>query len=240
MSAPGLSLIVDTQGNPMAGTFGNVLPTTNIAGTTTGTSAGVCIGGLNPASKLTALSLDAYGSLTVRPGVCPTYSCTSLSTVATGTTAGKSMMSIVNASATNYTRVVALYAQCPPQVNTTGGLLGIGSGTSYVQIVFGLYRITGHSGGTLLTKVAADPGDDTTLDTGITVRVGATVTGQATAPSYAWDAAYNAALPIGPRPDMCLKVCTLPPGFGLSINNVNALSASVAFLMTVTCSQNSA
>lgn len=235
----GPAIIVDQLGNPISGTFGKVLPTTNIAGTATGTSAGVPIGGLNPSSLLTPLAIDPYGSLTVRPGVCPTFSAVTTSLVSTGITSGKSMLSIMNASVTNWCRVVAVYAQCPPQVNTTSGLLGIGSGTSYTQIIFGVYRMTGHSGGTLLTKVAADPTDDAALDANITIRTGATITGQASAPMGAWDASYDAAVPIGPRADMCLKVWTLPPGgYGLTITNVNTLSTAISFLMTATCSQN--
>jgi hypothetical protein len=151
------------------------------------------------------------------------------------------MLSIVNNSATTWARLVWFIAQCPPQANTTGGLLGIGSGTSYTQIPFGLYRISGHTGGTALAKVSADPTDDNTLDADCTVRIGATITGKAANPSYVWDAAYNGSVPMGPRPDMCVKVHTIPPGGnGLGIFCQNALSTSVGFLLMATCSQNSA
>lgn len=233
-----LSLLVDASGNPLAGTFGKPLPTANIAGASTGTSAGVAVGGLNPQSLLTPVGIDAYGALTIRPGVCPTHSSNSASPVPTGTAAGKSMLSMFNASTTTWQRVAAIIALCPPQINTSGGLLGIGSGTSYTSIYFGIYRITGHSGGTSLTPVMADPADDSILDPGFTVRVGATVTGLASAPSYTWDAAYNGLIPVGPRPDLCMKVWTMPPGYGLVVRNLNAVSTSIGFMMNVTCAQN--
>lgn len=232
------SIIVDVNGNPMAGTFGAVLPTTNILGTSTGTSAGLAVGGLNPSAKLTALAIDAYGALTIRPGVCPTHTTALPTAVATTAAAGKIMLSLFNGSATTWQRVAAIYATCPPQVNTQGGLLGIGSGTSYVQIPFGIYRITGHSGGTAYTPVCADPSDDATLDPAFTVRTGATVTGAAANPNYVWDAAYNGGIPVGPRPDMCMKVWTMPPNSGLCLRNITALGTSVNFLLSVTCAQN--
>lgn len=226
------SILSDVAGNLAVGTFGS--PTTTVGGK----PAGISIGGTNQAGNLTPLAIDAYGSLTIRPGVCPTWTASSVTTVATGTTAGKNMLSIFNGSATTYQRIAGLYAQCPPQVNTQAGLLGIGSGTSYTQVIFGIYRITGHSGGTLLTPVTADPGDDGTLDAACTVRISSTVTGVAASPSFCWDAAYNGAMAVGPRPDLCMKVLTMPPGSGLVVRMPTALSTSVGFLMTITCAQN--
>lgn len=228
------SIPSDALGNLAVGAFGSTQAI--VSGSR---PSGVVIGGLNGSNVVTPLSFDSYGSLTVRPGVCPTWTASSVSTVSTTVSSGKSMMSIVNNSSTTWARIAGLYAMCPPQSNTTSGLLGIGSGTSYTQVIFGMYRITGHSGGTLLTKVAADPSDDSTLDASCTVRVGATVTGAATSPSYCWDAAYDGSKPVGPRPDICMKVWTLPPGgYGLTVTNINALSTAVGFLMTVTCAQN--
>ena len=236
--APGPSLITDVSGNPLAGTFGKTLPTTNVFGENTGQSAGLAAGGIGPSGQLTPLTIDAYGALTIRPGVCPTWTATSTANVATGTGAGKSMLSVFNASQKNWMRIAAIFATCPPQINTQGGLLGIGSGTSYMQVPFGVFRMAGHAGGTLLTKVAADPSDDASIDPACTVRVGATISGLAAAPNYVWDAAYNGSLPVGPRPDLCMKVWTMPPGYGFSINNLNALGGTVGFLMSITCAQN--
>ena len=226
------TVISDPSGNLATGPFGSPLQSA------TGKYAGVAIGGLNGSSNLTPFGIDAYGSLTVRPGVCPTHTTTGQVVVSTGTTSGKVMMSFYNNSSTYFQRVAALYATCPPQVNTTSGLAGIGSGTSYTPIYFGLYRITAHSGGTLCTSVMADPNDDAILSPDFTVRTGSTITGKATSANFAWDAAYDGSKPVGPRPDMCMKVWTMPPGYGFAICNVNALSTSVNFLMTVTCAQN--
>ena len=226
------SIQSDTSGNLAVGPFGQPLVSA------TGAMAGLSIGGINPAGRLSPLPIDAYGSVTMRPGVCPTHSSNSVSPVVTGTTAGKNMMSMFNASTTTWQRVAAIIALCPPQINTSGGLLGIGSGTSYTPIYFGIYRITGHSGGTSLTPVCADPADDASLDPGFTVRTGATVTGIAAAPNYTWDAAYNGLIPVGPRPDLCMKVWTMPPGSGLVVRNMSALSTSIGFMMNVTCAQN--
>lgn len=238
MDVSPLALIVDARGNPLGGTFGSTLSQTNILGVATGAGAGMPVGGLDPSQRLAPLAIDAYGALTIRPGVCATSTATSATPVATGTTAGKNMLSVFNGSATTWQRVAAIYAQCPPQINTQGGLLGIGSGTSYTQILFGLYRITGHSGGTPLTPVCADPADDAGLDANYSVRVGATVTGIAASPNFVWDAAYNGGMAIGPRPDLCMKVWTMPPNSGLVIRNTTAIGTTVGFVMSITCAQN--
>lgn len=231
------SLLVDQAGNPCAGTFGAPLPTSNILGTSTGVSAGVPLGGINPQGVLTPLAVDAAGSITTRPAQALTHATSSVGVVGTGTSAGKNMLTIMNASTTTTQRIVALFASCPPQVNTQGGLLGIGSGTSYTPIIFGTYRMTGHSGGTLLAPMTSDPADDGLIDPGVSVRAGSTATGVSAAPTFAWDAAYNGAMPIAARLDGSAKLITLPPGAGLCVRNMYALGTNVSFLLNVVCVQ---
>lgn len=239
---PGLSVIVDASGNPLAGTFGAPLPTTNIAGTSTGSSSGLCMGGLSSTTqRLTPLMLDATGSLIVRQALTTTMACFPTTQVGTGSTAGKSMMSFWNGSSSVVMRFLAFTATCPPQVNTSGTLLGLtGSTTSYTQVMMGVYRITGHSGGTLGTLISHDPADDSMVDPLVTARVGATVTGEMGAPICVWDAAYNSRLAIGGRPDQNLKVWTMPPGSGLHIKCLTTLGGtnSVNFYLGAIMAQN--
>lgn len=231
------SFLVDQAGNPCAGTFGAPLPTSNILGASTGVSAGIPLGGLNPAGNLTPFAVDPSGSLTTRPAQLLTHATSSVGVVGTGTGAGKNMLTVLNGSTTVTQRIVALFASCPPQVNTQGGLLGIGSGTSYTPIIFGTYRITGHSGGTVLSPMAPDPADDGGIDANFSVRAGSTVTGLSAGPTFAWDAAYNGALPIAGRLDAMAKLITLPPGVGLCVRNMYALGTNVSFLLNVVCVQ---
>jgi len=230
-----LSLLVDAQGNPCSGTFGSPLPTTNIAGASTGKSAGLPIGGLSPSGNLIPLSLDATGAVKTQNTAMMTVIATSQSTVVTGTAAGRVMISAYNASATTWQRVVGIFAQCPPQVNTSGGLLG--TSTSYLQVPFGVYRITGHSGGTLLVPEPLDPSDDAGQDPAYTVRTGSTVTGRAAAATLIWDAAYNGTSNIGGRPDITAKQWTMPPGYGIAVVLTQAISISVPFFMSITTTQ---
>jgi len=232
-----LSLLVDASGNPCAGTFGSALPTANIAGASTGKSAGLPIGGLAPSGQLTALAVDADGAVITHNGASLTAIATSQSTVATGTASGKVMISAFNASATSWMRLIGIFMECPPQVNTSGGLLG--TSTSYMQVPFGIYRITGHTGGTLLTPMCLDPSDDASLDGAYTVRTGATVTGKAANASLIWDAAYDGSANIGTRPDLSAKLWTMPPGYGLAVILTQSLAGSVPFFVSMTCTQSS-
>lgn len=234
------SLLVDAAGNPCAGTFGSTLPTSNIAGVTTGQSAGLCMGGLQAGTnKLSPLMLDATGALVIRQALAITMGVFPPLVQGTGTAAGRSMMSFWNGSQTNTLRFLAFTATCPPQVNTSGTLLGLtGTTTTYTQVMFGAYRISNHTGGAAASFVAHDPSDDALVDTAISIRLGATITGENPAPLVVWDAAYNSRLAIGGRADQNAKVWTMPPNSGLHVKCLSSLQANVNFYLGAVVAQN--
>lgn len=234
----GPNVILDARGVPVGAPVGSPPPLVDAAGNKVAAATSVPISGLNANGNLQMFALDATGALTVRNALAPTWTFCSNAAVSTTTTAGRSMLSIYNASTTNYQRVVSLFANCPPQLGQSGTLLG-SSSTSYQTIFFGAYRITGHTGGTLLTGVAHDALDDAALDVGVcTVRYGATVSGEGAASLYQWDAAYNGRQPVGTRADIGARVWTLPPTSGLHFKCLTTLSTAVGFLMTATLAQN--
>lgn len=235
-----LSLIVDAQGNPCSGTFGSPLATTNIAGASTGKSAGLPLGGIAPNNALTPLAADTDGALIVRGRPFLTHISTCQTQVSTGTAAGKVMISVVNGSATTWQRITGLFTVCPAQQGQSSLLnLSTGQGT-YMQVPFGWYRITGHSGGTLLTPQCFDPSQDAQLDPGFTARTGATVTGRAANAGFLWDGAYNGAANISGRLDMVAQLPVLPPGWGLAVIMTQAISTAIPFFVSVTCIQSNA
>jgi hypothetical protein len=231
---PGLATVVDANGNLLASTVGQAPPTTHVVGAATSQVAAALVSGLAPSGKLAALATDAGGNLLTRSAASVTASVSTPAAVSANT-AGKSMLSVFNGSTTNTVRIHAVWALCPPQMNTSGGLLGIGSGTTYTSIFFSARRISAHTGGTLLTPVAHDPGDDALLDTAVSVRTGATVTTSTAAATLVWDAAYNGSAPIGQPVDAAMKAWTLPPGTGMTITSIAAVNAN--FLMAAALTQ---
>lgn len=190
----------------------------------------------NNAGGWTPFQVDATGAGVVRQALAPTFSASATAT--TGTSAGKSIISFFNAGPMTQ-RLMALFTMCPPQLVTSGssGLLGGSTSTNYTQIGFATYRTTGHSGGTLAVPVAHDPAD--TLDTGLTVRVnGATVTGEGANSLGTWDAAYDAEYNPVARIDQNIKALTMPPGTGIHVKCISALSSSVLFYLRCITAQN--
>lgn len=125
------------------------------------TSNPVVIGGWD-GTNVVRLRLNANGTVATSNAEFATFT-----TAGTGIAVGnnKSMISIFNADATLLAKVHEIYV-VNVQTSAVTGVTG----------VFELRRITGHSGGTLLTPVSMDTTD--TLDTDITVRTGSTVSGE--------------------------------------------------------------
>jgi hypothetical protein len=146
--------------------------------------------------------------------------------VATGTASGKSMMSCFNASSTTYLRLCAQYLVCPPQLTVSGLLTAVQQ--TYNQILVGGFRFTNaHTGGTAGTVAGYDTAD--TVDSNITFRSGATITGEAAAPHIIADAAYNPSYPLMYREDAASKEIVIPPGQGYHFRLVAAPTGSVTF-----------
>jgi len=95
-------------------------------------------------------------------------------TQATALGNGKSMLSLVNATAsTKIVRVREIYCQNVQTATITG-----------VVFDFALFRITGHSAGTSVTPRSYDTNDS--LDSSITARTNGTITGEVSTPYKRW------------------------------------------------------
>ena len=108
------------------------------------------------------IKTDGYGVLESTFHERPTFNAISTSIP---TAANKSMMSIVNTSGKRV-KIEEIYLVNVRTTTVTG-----------VQGIFEIRRITGHSAGTVVTNVEAYETDDI-LDSGVTIRTGATVAGE--------------------------------------------------------------
>lgn len=93
----------------------------------------------------------------------------------TATGNGKSMLSLVNTSGSTVVIKLRDLKICNVQNTAVTGVVS----------EFGLYRITSHSAGTSLTPAAFDTNDS--LDSSVTARTGATVSGEAATVLLHWD-----------------------------------------------------
>lgn len=177
-------------------------------------------------------SVNTTGNLVTAPLFMNTFSAVGLN-VATGVTNGKSLISIFNAG-TNYLRLASLFAVCPPQLVVTGALTAVQQ--TYNAVLVGGYRFTtAHTGGTLATLTGYDPAD--TVDTNITVRTLATIGGEAAAPLFVGDAAYNAAVSFMNRDDEVSKLLVIAPSTGFHFRLIAAPSGSVNFQFRLVLTQ---
>lgn len=235
---PGLSTVVDQQGNFIACTLGQLPPTTNAVGATTTTQAALLQAGLDPTGKVQPVNLDASGGLITRPMIVPTIAFSPVSPVNTGSSAGKSMLSVYNASSNMYQRILGFEAMCPPQAGISGGLLSTNS--TYTTVAMTACRFTTpHTGGSSVVGVCHDSRDTGNYDTNLTCRVGATISGSQTAPLYTFDAANSATAAYGRREDVFAKVWTIGPAEGLTFNCVSAVGGSgINFYLRIVLMQN--
>lgn len=231
---PGLSTLVDSNGNYLASTVGAAPPTTNALGNTTSKVAAVLQGCIGPTGLVVAQSCDASGASVTRSPLDVTMAFSPATQVNTGTTAGKSMLSLYNAG-TYYQRVLGFEAMCPPQAGVTGGLLTTTS--SYTTIGVGVYKMTSaHSGGTLIAGAIHDTRD--TYDSNFTCRTGATISNQAANPLYVFDAANSAINAYGRREDATAKLWTMAPNEGITFNCLSTIaSPGVNFYLRVVTTQ---
>jgi hypothetical protein len=231
---------IDALGNgystPMLGSVPVPVQVNTVTPNPAAYSGNVSLAWDNTNSRFTPFQVDATGAGITRNMLAPTIAYSPTVQVGTGTTAGKNMMSVFNASTTLYQRVLGFYAMCPPQAAVSGGLLQ--TNTSYTTVGFGVFKITGHSGGTLVAGALHDTRD--TYDTAFTCRTASTVTGISTACLYAFDAAYSSVRGYGQREDVGSKIWTMAPGEGITFQSLTALSSSVNFYLRVVCSQNTA
>lgn len=175
--------------------------------------------------------VDPTGAGVVRQALAATFEVNG--SVGTGTAANRSMVSLVNTGNMVH-RIMGLYAMCPPQQVTSGGLLA--TSTTYTQVLMGVYRITGHTGGAVANITSHDPAD--TIDPGLTARFGATVQGETPAALMVWDAAYNGTFNAAVRQDQNVKLIAIPPGTGIHVKLPVAPGGNVTFVMRLVTSQN--
>lgn len=235
---PGLTVLVDQNGNYGAQTVGQVPATTNSAGATTSTYAGVIASGLSSTGIVIPLTLDAQGGLMTRNILAPTQTYAPTAAVNTTANAGKSMLSVYNAStATLYQRVLGFWAMCPAQAGVSNGLL---SSSTYTTVGFGVYKFTtAHTGGTVIAGAQHDDRDN--YDTSnFTCRTGATIAGQSSAALCVFDAAASSTYGYGQRQDIGAKLWVMAPGQGITINCLSAVgSGGVNFYLRLVTQQNS-
>jgi hypothetical protein len=157
--------------------------------------------------------------------------------VATVTSGTKSMISLLNGSTAMIVRVQEIWCYTPPTSSTSGSLLGLGgTTTTYTPMIFELRRMTAQTttGATAITPTLADSQD--TLTSGIVVYSAATITAQATAPYYRFDANYNGGGSWYRRGDPNEKTLVLRPGEGMTVNSLYT-GTSVSFDMSIVFTQ---
>lgn len=216
---------------------------TTTAGTSTGIAvntvtstpanfAGVPALGWDPVNtRFTPLSLDPNGSTTVNRVFLTTVAYSPATQINTTANSGKSMISVLNGSTTVYQRVTSCEFMCPPQAGLSNGLL---SSSTYTTVGMGCYKMTGHSAGTVLPGALHDTRG--TIDSNLTCRTGATITGQASAPLYCFDAANSATQPYGHREDDYAQLWTLAPGEGITFQCLSSVGTTgVNFYVRLVC-----
>lgn len=113
-------------------------------------------------AKLAGVAIDGYALRVSNQNPLSTFNAIGAGIV---TAQNKSMFSIFNTSSRSI-RIEEIYLTNVRTTNVTG-----------VMGIFEMRRITGHSGGTIITNVEAYETSDV-LDAGVTVRTGATVSGE--------------------------------------------------------------
>lgn len=168
-----------------------------------------------------ALKVSQVGAVTLSESVSPTFLAFA-ENIQIGN--GKSMVSLLNASGS--TKVVKLRELRIVNMRTTA--------ITGVIVDFRMYRCTGHSSGTVITPTSYDTAD--TLDSHITARTGATISGEGSAmlmhaewSSDDWsggapdtessDHALQILFPIYAPRDFC-KPITLRAGEGLTLKQI--------------------
>lgn len=158
---------------------------------------------------------------------------------ATGVAIGnnKSMISLLNASSAKVIRIQEIWIRNVQTSTVTG-----------VVSTFEIRRVTGHSAGTLVTAEKMDSAD--MLDSGVTLRTGATVSGESatllwrvlfssdewvpnTADAETQERVFQNAFPVYVRRDLSLKPITLWPGQGISVKHIVNSTAGTFDLFVV-------
>ncbi len=235
---PGISVLLDQNGNYGAQTVGQPPATVNASGAATSTYAGAIAAGVSSTGIVMPLTLDAQGGLNTRNILAPTQTYAPSTQINTTANAGKSMISVYNASAaTMYQRILGFWAMCPAQAGVSNGLL---SSSTYTTVGFGVYKFsTAHTGGTALAGASHDD-RDTYDNTNFTCRTGATIGGQSAAALCVFDAAYSSTYGYGQRQDISAKLWVIAPGQGITINCLSAVGSSgVNFYLRLVTQQNS-
>jgi hypothetical protein len=208
----------------------------NAAGSATGSFGTISLGWDASTSSWRPYAIDATGAAITRNALAITSTFAPTAQVNTGSSSGKSMFSIYNGSTSMVLRLLSAYLMCPPQQAVSGGLLS--TTTSYTTVGMSIQRFSGaHTGGTLVAGVSHDSRD--TLDTGVTCRTGATISGLSAASLRVFDAAYSSIVGYGHREDVGVKVWTMQPGEGLSCQVLSAVGGSgINFYITAVVAQN--
>lgn len=147
-----VSIIYDSNGNAVAVNDGNSV---------TNTQSGFITAGVDNSNKARFIKVSDSGNLLINTNTYSTFSGTIESVSLSN---NKSLLSIVNTG----TKIIKI-AQL--SIQNTQSVLKIGVNGSFV-----LRRITGHSSGTSVTTDTFDLSDS--LDAGVSVYTGSTVTGQ--------------------------------------------------------------